>query len=139
VQAEEPAIHKVLDQFEAAWNRHDAAGLASLFAEDGDFVNVIGMWVQGRAAIAGVMERNHRTIFRESHLAQTGLAVRFPRPDVAVVHGTWDLTGERSWEDQPLPLREGRITMLMTREVEGWMIAAFQNTDIVEPPGRPAS
>jgi len=135
----EAAVANVLERFEAAWNQHDAVGVASLFAEDGDFVNVIGMWAEGREAIEAILTRNHQTIFRDSHLKQTGLAVRFPRPDTAVVHATWDLTGERSWEDKLLPLRQGRITLLMTRESAGWMIAAFQNTDIVTPPARPAN
>jgi hypothetical protein len=44
-------------------------------------------------------------------------------------------TATKWWEDQPLPPRRGRITMLMTREPEGWLIAAFQNTDIVAANG----
>ena len=131
--AEEQAIAALLDQFTDAWNRHDGQAIAGLFAEDGDFVNVIGRWAQGRPAIEVVMVRNHQTIFRESRLAQTDLVVRFPRPEVAVVHATWELTGERNQADVLLPPRRGIITLLLTQATRGWEITAFQNTDIRAP------
>lgn len=30
--------------FEQYWNQRDAGSLANLFAEDADFVNVVGIW-----------------------------------------------------------------------------------------------
>ena len=33
------------------WNDHDAEGIAALFAEDADFVNVVGLWWRNRRAI----------------------------------------------------------------------------------------
>ncbi|HEX3247020.1 MAG TPA: hypothetical protein VHX16_16565 [Chloroflexota bacterium] len=81
------------------------------------------------------MSRNHTTIFRESHLQTTSVDVRFPREDVAVVHATWVLSGERGFDGSALPPRNGLVTYLMTREPSGWEIAAFQNTNIEVPPG----
>lgn len=33
------------------WHRHDMPSFARLYAPDADFVNVIGQWLRGRAAI----------------------------------------------------------------------------------------
>ena len=33
----------IVHGFAEAWNRRDAAALAALFAEDADFVNVVGL------------------------------------------------------------------------------------------------
>jgi uncharacterized protein (TIGR02246 family) len=131
---EESAVRDLVDSFAVAWNRHDGPALAALFTEDGDFVNVIGRWAQGRAAIAAVLNRNHPTIFRESHLAQTNVTIRSPRPEVAIVHARWNLSGERGQQDEVLPPRQGIITLLLTKEPGGWRIAAFQNTDILALP-----
>jgi hypothetical protein len=40
-EAETKAVRNVQTQQQDAWNRHDAKAYASLFAEDGDCVNVV--------------------------------------------------------------------------------------------------
>ena len=46
-----PDLQRVLTDYEAAWSRKDAAGLAQLFAEDGFILPNGGAPVRGRAAI----------------------------------------------------------------------------------------
>jgi len=54
--------------------------------------------------------------------------IRFLRPDVAVVH----VNGHRDVpESEKQLVADALMTMVMTREKEGWKIAAFQNTEIV--------
>jgi hypothetical protein len=48
---DEVGVNAVVRGFEEAWNRHDMDALATLFANDADFVNVIGMRWVGRDAI----------------------------------------------------------------------------------------
>jgi uncharacterized protein (TIGR02246 family) len=43
----------VIHGWEDAWNRADADALAELFAEDAEFVNVVGLWWHDRANIRG--------------------------------------------------------------------------------------
>jgi len=40
--ADEEAIKQIERLWDEAWNRHDPKALATLLAEDGDFVNVTG-------------------------------------------------------------------------------------------------
>ena len=44
-------IANVVDGLTESWNRHDMEAYAAQFAEDADFVNVIGMHWRGRAEI----------------------------------------------------------------------------------------
>lgn len=41
----------VVQRWEDAWNNADAEALAGLFAEDADFVNVVGLWWHDRERI----------------------------------------------------------------------------------------
>ncbi|MGH9680774.1 MAG: YybH family protein, partial [Candidatus Acidiferrales bacterium] len=50
-EAETAQIHKVIDGFVDAFNRHDAHGWAMPFLEDGDFMNVTGLTRHGRAEV----------------------------------------------------------------------------------------
>ncbi len=45
---DEKAIREIEAQWEAAWNHHDASGLARLATPDADFINVRGGWGKGR-------------------------------------------------------------------------------------------
>ena len=46
-----------------AWNNGDGVDFASYFTEDADLVNVHGMHVRGRQAIAGLYDMLFRSVF----------------------------------------------------------------------------
>ena len=54
--------------FAEAWNRHDMDDFASLFCEDANFVNVVGMWWRNRSEIEAAHRATHATMFRDSQL-----------------------------------------------------------------------
>ena len=118
----DPAISAVIDRFKDAWNRHDAAGISALFVEDADYINGVGMWFRSRAELLDSMTRYHQTIFRSTRLEPKVADVRMARPDVAVVHMTWEMDGERNLNDSPVSSRQGLVTMLLTQESGGWIV-----------------
>src|SRR5450631_1456837 len=91
--ASEAAAVRVVAAAFVDGNRHAIKSLASLFADDAQFVNVIGLWWHGRAEIQEQHEALHATRMRISHLVATETAVQLLRPDVAVLHMRWQLTG----------------------------------------------
>ena len=119
--------------FVAAWNSHDMKAFAGLFAEDADFVNVIGMWWRGRAEIQAKHEESHPTRFKATTVTSTGISVRLLRADIAVLHSSWELTGLVDAEGKPAPPRRGIMQIVAVKQAEGWRIVAAQNTDIVTP------
>jgi uncharacterized protein (TIGR02246 family) len=126
--------------FVDAWNRHDMRAFGSLFAEDANFVNVVGMWWKNRAEIAGAHAATHETIFRNSRLDGKVAAVSHLRPGVASVHLTWDLVGQTTPDGKPAGSRRGILLLVLTEEQEGWRIRVAQNTDIMPgilAPSRP--
>src|SRR5439155_4797126 len=48
---DKPGPKAVMAAFIASWNRHDMSTLASLFAEDADFIDIFGNWFKDRASI----------------------------------------------------------------------------------------
>ncbi len=67
---------KVMEKFADAWNRHDMADFASLFAPNAEFVNVVGLWWKGRAEIQRAHEFAHTTFFKHSRLTMDEVVVR---------------------------------------------------------------
>ena len=102
---------------------------AALYADDADFVNVIGSWWRGRAEIQKAHEAIHAARMKNSHLVVDETAVRFLRPDVAIVRARWTLTGTVGPDGTPLPVRKGLLMHVMARTGKTWLIAASQNTD----------
>jgi uncharacterized protein (TIGR02246 family) len=122
------AIRENVKEMEAGWNSKQGALFAKPFAEDADFVVVNGMYFKGRAAIQKSHQQIFDTIFKNTTIHLSIKQVRFLRPDVAVVH----VNGHRDApENEKKLVADALMTMVMTREKEGWKIAAFQNTEVV--------
>jgi uncharacterized protein (TIGR02246 family) len=121
----------------ADWNNHDMKSFAELFAEDADFVNVIGLWWHGRPEIQKEHEALHATRMRNSNLIAAETAVRLLRSDVALVHVRWQLTGDTGLDGVTLPPRQGVLSFVTVRAGGKWLIASAQNTDLVPLPNVP--
>jgi uncharacterized protein (TIGR02246 family) len=124
----------LVESFVKAWNAHDMESFGGLFTEDADFVNVVGMWWKGRAEIQGKHEAAHATRFKSTTLRTTGTTARLPRPDTAVIHFSWELTGESDRDGKPAPPRRGIMQIVAIKQADGWRIAAAQNTNAVPAP-----
>jgi uncharacterized protein (TIGR02246 family) len=135
--AEVAAVQGVGAAFVDDWNRHDMNSFGGLFAEDAQFVNVIGLWWHSRAEIQKEHEALHATRMRTSHLVATESAVHILGPDVAVLLQRWQLTGDTGIDGATLPMRRGVMTLVTVKAGGHWQIASAQNTDIVPLPNLP--
>jgi len=130
--AEGNAILELGQALQDAWNRGDAAGFASQFTDDADFVAWNGAYGRGRQAI----EDGHRPLF-DGPLAGSRMALvddgaqsappeslRFVRPDVAimVIPGEVTLAGQSATDHESLQ------TFVLVKNGDRWRVAAFQNT-----------
>ena len=122
----------VVSAFAAAWNRHDMAAFADLFAPDAEFVNVVGMWWKGKESIRSAHEFTHASMFKHSRLSILSTEVRFPVDEVAIARSRWTLEGHVSPDGAALPQRSGILLNVFWRCSRSWEIIDSQNTDIVE-------
>ncbi len=129
--ADESAIRAVEARQAAAWNAHDAAAYAELFAQDGDIVNVLGWWWRGRAEIQSKLSDAFAWVFRDSKLTITDVHSRFLDRATAIVHVRWTMDGAKVPPGAPAPPREG-IQLQILRKANGqWLISSFQNTNSI--------
>ena len=127
--SDETAIRDNVRQMETGWNRKSGALFAKPFAEDADYVVINGMHIRGREAIDKGHQHIFDTFMKETTLSLSVERIRHLRPDVAIVH-----VRARGTTPQPAGPREteARITLVMSKEKEGWRIAAFQNTEVAK-------
>jgi uncharacterized protein (TIGR02246 family) len=129
VTSEERALHGMVYQLEAAWNAADSTSFAALFAEDADFIHILGGYYTGRAAI----EAGHRmifgTIYKGSTVRYSVENIRFLRADVAIVLLRQYLQFHEGGAPSEL---EARPTIIAEKVDGQWRIAALQNTRITD-------
>ena len=131
------AVERVAQGFAEAWNRHDMDAFAALFAQRADFVNVIGLHWRGREEIKRAHVELHATRMKDSHLTISSASIRMLRPDVALVHATWELMGDTGVEGKSQPPRHGVLSFVVDKKGGRWLIESAQNTDIVPLPNVP--
>ena len=132
----ESSVSRLAEQFVTTWNAHDMGRLQDLYADDADFVNVIGMRWNGAGEIARMHVALHESRMRQTTLRSEGMTVRVLAPSVAVVHDTWVLTGDPGapgWKTGEQ--RRGILVHVLKLDGAGkWHIAVSQNTDIQDLP-----
>ena len=126
---DESAVLNVLAEYADSWNRHDMVSFRRVFTDDCDYVNIAGIhW-------KGVQEnvQRHAELFQNrlktAVQTLTGAQVRFPTPNVALVHATWDVTGWSRPTGEAVPVLKEITTMVMIKTNGKWLITAFQNTE----------
>jgi uncharacterized protein (TIGR02246 family) len=108
-----------------AWNQNDGIEFAGYFTDDADLVNIHGMHVRGRQAIAGLYGVLFRSVFMDSRMACVvnarrdlcdGSAMLHVRSDVNVPYGS--MAGEH----------RAQSTIVLKQQGNGWAIASLHNT-----------
>ena len=91
--ADEAAIKKCVDDFTAAWNRHDAHAMAAAWTEDGTLVNPFGATASGRAAVEKLFEREQAGPFKQSRYEVLETKTQWVSDDVVLVDLNANISG----------------------------------------------
>jgi uncharacterized protein (TIGR02246 family) len=117
--------------FAKAWKNGDAAALAALFADDADFVNVVGLWWRRQRAIEKAHAYALARYFKDTVLTLQEAKVRQLGETTAIVHVRWRLEGQSAPDGSEAQLREAIMIMVAERRGDTWCVVAAQNTDVV--------
>ena len=128
----EEAIKSLMLQTTDAFNKHDAKAWAQFCTPDAQLVTVRGESMKGVAEIEKGLAAIFETRGRRATLRTLDIAVRFIRPDVALVHLTNEMSGVISADGQQQPSHHELSIRVVVKEREVWRITAFHNT-IVQP------
>jgi len=134
----EEAIRTLYKSFMDTWNRHDPAALANMWALDGDHVEPDGHHSDGRDAILDLLTKQHGSVFKTTVLDLAIADVWFVTGDVALVDGTYALSGIVAPDGTQLPPRKGNLTSVLLFERGKWWIAADRLMIPATLPWRPS-
>lgn len=133
----EESIRALAYSFCDAWNKHDGHALAAIVSEDIDFVNVGARWFRGRSDFETYHTRLLSGRFSEARMEALEMKVRFLRDDLAALHWTWSMSGDKNFDGTARPKRHGLMTVLAERRGGHWKIALAQNTNLMSGPAAP--
>ncbi|BAV04751.1 hypothetical protein FLA_0750 [Filimonas lacunae] len=124
------AIKQLIKNYEDAWNRHDAKGLADNYDTNATWVNWFGAYYIGKKDIQQHYETVHTTYFKPTHYYTRAIEdITFIKPDVAIAHVRTGLTGDARYPGQ---IFEFRRMIVLTRHGSSWLIFAGQNAKLNE-------
>jgi len=126
-QLDEEAVRKLPQAFADAWAKHDGHELAKIMADDVDFVTVGATWIHGKPDFEKYHTRLLSGRFKESTITPLQTAVRFLRPDIAVVHWSWTNVGDKNPDGTGRQRRYGMMTMVAEKRNGTWLVVASQN------------
>jgi len=134
-QTDAEAVRKLPQTFCEGWAKHDGHLLAAIMADDVDFVNVGAHWLHGRADFEKYHSRLLSGRFKEANLTLLETEVRFLQSDMAVVHWSWKIDGDKNFDGTPRQQRFGLMTMVAQKRSGAWQVVVAQNTNAM--PGTP--
>ncbi|WP_020674083.1 SgcJ/EcaC family oxidoreductase [Amycolatopsis nigrescens] len=114
-------VEEIITDMARAWNAGDGAGWAAHFAENADFVDVVGRIQRGREVIATEHQKIFDTIYRGSHLDLWVVDSRELGDGILLVHTNSTL-------HVPTGPRAGDWHGVQTKIFRDGEILAFQNT-----------
>jgi uncharacterized protein (TIGR02246 family) len=124
---DEDAVRNLPRAFSDAWAKHDGHELANIMADDVDFITVGATWIHGRSDFEKYHTRLLSGRFFGSTITPLQIAVRFLHPDIAVVHWSWKIEGDRNPDGTARRPRYGMMTMVAEKRKGTWLVAVAQN------------
>jgi len=130
-QSDEDAIRHMVTEAVSRLNRNDARAIRELWDENADYVSVGGKLIRGRQA----MEDFFAAMLKEGGGTQTATIeqVRFITPDLAIVDGSWTITGALDANGRPLPPIEGRGLEIVQKKQSRWRFVATREMVVWKP------
>jgi len=127
------ALNEVAEKWQRYWNTHDMDSFATLFATDVDFVTKSGTWFKGKEATMRHHRQNHASIFKTSIWATDTVAIKYVKPDLAIIHIGWGLSSDTHHDGTPSQPRHGISTWVVIKQTNQWLLLAVQNVNIETP------
>ena len=128
-KVDEEAVRKLPQSFCDAWARRDGHELAKIMADDVDFVTVATVYLHGKADFEKFHVRLLSGRFKDSTITPLEITARFLRPDMAVVHWSWKIEGDKNFDGTPRSPRFGMMTMVAQKRGDTWQVVVAQNTN----------
>jgi uncharacterized protein (TIGR02246 family) len=125
---DEVAIRELFGLLLDDWGRGDGEAYGSRFTDDADYVAFDGTRTTGRQEISTSHQRLFDKFLKGTRLTGRILSIKFPSPDVALIHATGGTV--MRGKTKPSPERDSIQTLVAVRECAEWRFAAFHNSRV---------
>jgi uncharacterized protein (TIGR02246 family) len=127
-QTDEAKILALFEDLLEDWGRGDGEAYGSRFTDDADYVAFDGTRTRGRVEIAASHQELFDKWLKGTRLTGRILSIKFPSPDVALVHATGGTV--MRGKTKTSPERDSIQTLVAVREGTEWRFAAFHNSRV---------
>jgi uncharacterized protein (TIGR02246 family) len=135
---EDAAIQKRHDEWVAAWGKHDAKLMASLFVADADLINPFGRKAKGTAEIEKLFTEEHAGPMAKSTYSGKIESIRYIGTDVAIVDVDGEVKGIVDKDGASAPPLKHHVTWIATKKDGKWMAVGARAFVAAAPPAAPA-
>jgi uncharacterized protein (TIGR02246 family) len=125
------------ERLRSAWNAHDAVAFGEPWEDDADHVNIFGDVQIGREQITAGAGFIFSSMMSQTESNVIVRALRIIGDGLALLDLDQSLTGVTDGPAGPLPWvvngkLETRIKIVAKRRKDGWTVASFQNTAVIQ-------
>jgi uncharacterized protein (TIGR02246 family) len=121
----ENELRALVAHLESSWNRYDSKAFATVFADDTDFIHILGAHYVGRESVDKAHRTIWDTIYKGSNVKMEVHKIRSLGEEAAIVFTQATLDFFQGGEKVII---KSRPTLIAQRNNGRWEIAAFQNT-----------
>jgi uncharacterized protein (TIGR02246 family) len=112
------------------WNSHNMDSMGTMLTEDVDFVTVAGTESKGKAAAVAQHKRTHSMQFKNSIFSIDSVDIKYVKPDLAIIHFGWGISGDLDPDGTPRQPRHGIFLWVVIKHNERWLLLAVSNVNI---------
>jgi uncharacterized protein (TIGR02246 family) len=88
-------------------------------------------YLQGRSDFEKFHVRLLSGRFKDSTITPLETTMRFLRPDMAVVHWSWKIVGDKNADGTLRQPRYGMMTLVAEKQAGRWLVVVGQNTNAI--------
>jgi uncharacterized protein (TIGR02246 family) len=123
-QEDERTIRGMVEQAVSRLNKGDVTAIDDFWAQDADYISVDGRLIAGRAQIKAFFQELAKSSDGSAQQTSAIEQIRFLTSEVAIVDGSWTVTGARDPAGKELPPIKGRgFEVVQKREGRWWFVA----------------
>lgn len=124
------ALNELAGKWEKYWNMHNMDSMGTLLRDDVDFINVGGNWLKGKTQVIQDHKVKHQSVKFKTSVWQTdNVAIRYIKPDLAIIHINWGISGDFENDGTLRQPRHGIFTWIVSNQNNKWLLLAVQNTN----------
>ncbi len=129
-KAVESAVCHTVTEMEQSWNTHDMDRYAALLTDDCQWVNVVGMWWNGKPSVVKAHVAFHHSIFKNVSYVTEQVCLKPISKSVMSTILTVKMDEYTTPNGIKVPSGETRLTLILLQKGDSWLISSAQNTPI---------